>query len=201
MDWNQTDLTVLAKGSCRVCGGSGMRKESETRLAPCGCALRNIFRVCYERFQLCALHRNRISRVSYERASSGKSHRGTWSRKEEEYVADFELLSRRTLDEAHYKLFRYHFVLGADWKLCMRKLGISRGNFFHAIYRIEEWLGKAFYEVEPYALYPPRDYFAFRSIEPVQPCIPPRRREPAFFRNRSRGESAVKLQIEPAVSA
>ena len=113
MDWNQTDLSVLAQGSCRVCGGSGTRKEKEDDLVPCGCALRNIFRVCYERFQLCAVHHDRISRVCYERASSGKSHRGTWSRKEEEYIADFELLARRTLDDVHYKIFRYHV---AQWR-------------------------------------------------------------------------------------
>ena len=197
MDWNQTDLSVLAQGSCRVCGGSGTRTEKEADLVPCGCALRNIFRVCYERFQLCAVHHDRISRVCYERASSGKSHRGTWSRKEEEYIADFELLARRTLDDVHYKIFRYHFLLRADWKLCMRKLGISRGNFFHAVYRIEQRLGKAFYEVEPYALYPPRDYFAFRLSEPVRPCDPPLSREPTMFRPRRGRESIATREIEP----
>ncbi len=197
MNWNQTDLTVLAKGSCQICAGSGTRNEIEADLVPCGCALRGIFRACYERFQLCAMHRDRISHVSYERASSGKSHRGTWSRKEEEYAADFELLARRTLDDAHHKLFRLHFLLGADWKLCMRKLGISRGNFFHALYRIEQWLGKAFYEVEPYALYPPRDYFAFRLTEPVRPCDPPLRRDPIVFRSRGRLEPPATLEIEP----
>ena len=40
------------------------------------------------------------------------------------------------------KIFRYHFLLGADWKLCARKLGIDRGNFFHAVYRIEQKLGR-----------------------------------------------------------
>ncbi len=197
MDWNQIDLSVLARSSCRVCGGVGMRKERDVALVPCGCALRNIFRVCYERFRLCSMQRDRISRLCYERVSSGKSHRGTWSRKEEEYVADFELLARRTLDAAHYKIFRYHFLLGADWKLCMRKMGTTRGNFFHAVYRIEEWLGKAFYEVEPYALYPPRDYFTFRLTEPVRPCIPPRPREPIVFRPRGRNESAATRGIEP----
>ena len=94
-------------------------------------------------------------------------------------------------------MIRYHFLLRADWKLCMRKLGISRGNFFHAVYRIERWLGKAFYEVEPYALYPPRDYFAFRLSEPVRPCDPPQRRDPIMFRPRRPRGSIATREIEP----
>lgn len=85
-------------------------------------------------------------------------------------MADFVLVSRRTLDERHHKIFQYHFLLGADWKLCCRRLGMSRGNFFHAVYRIEQRLGKAFYELEPYALYPPRDYFVLRLPGPIQAC-------------------------------
>jgi hypothetical protein len=50
-------------------------------------------------------------------------------------------------------------VLGADWKLCTRKLGIDRGNFFHAVYRIEQKLGRVFRELEPYCLYPLDEYF------------------------------------------
>ncbi len=197
MEWNQTDLSVLAKGSCRSCGGTGVRKESETGIVPCGCSLRNIFRACYERFRHCAARRERISHVHYERAPGGKSHRGTWSRKEEEYVADFELVARRTLDQVHYRIFRYHFLLRADWRLCARKLGVSRGNFFHAVYRIEQWLGQAFFEVKPYALYPPRDYFALRLTEPVRPCDPPRQRGPITFRSRGRGESVTAREVEP----
>jgi hypothetical protein len=56
-------------------------------------------------------------------------------------------------------LFRFHFLLGADWKLCSRQLGIDRGNFFHAIYRIEQKLGRVFRELEPYPLFPLDDYF------------------------------------------
>ncbi len=83
----------------------------------------------------------------------------TWGRKDEEYIADFCLVSRRSLDEFEYRLFRYHFVLGADWKLCCRRLGIERGNFFHAVYRIEQKLGRVFRELEPYSLFPLDEYF------------------------------------------
>jgi hypothetical protein len=74
-------------------------------------------------------------------------------------MADFVLIARRTLSEFEYRLFRYHFLLGADWKLCSRRLGIDRGNFFHAVYRIEQKLGRVFRELEPYSLFPLDEYF------------------------------------------
>ena len=49
----------------------------------------------------------------------------------------------------------------------------QKSNFFHAIYRIQEQLGKAFYQLEPYALYPPRDYFVLRLPGRMEPCHPP----------------------------
>jgi hypothetical protein len=63
------------------------------------------------------------------------------------------------LSEDEYRLFRYHFLLGADWKLCTRRLGIDRGNFFHSVYRIEQKLGRTFRELAPYPLFPLDDYF------------------------------------------
>jgi hypothetical protein len=70
-----------------------------------------------------------LSKVSLE-ASLGKKRPGTWGRKDEEYIADFCLVARRTLSEEEHRLFRFHFLLGADWKLCSRKLGLDRGSFF-----------------------------------------------------------------------
>ena len=74
-------------------------------------------------------------------------------------MADFCLVSRRNLTETEHRLFRYHFLLGAEWMLCARKLGLSRGNFFHAVYRIEQKLGRVFRELQPYPLFPLDDYF------------------------------------------
>jgi hypothetical protein len=81
------------------------------------------------------------------------------SRKREEFMADFCLIARRTLNEFESRVLRYYFLLGADWKLCSRRLGVDRGTFFHSVYRIEEKLGRAFAETEPYALFPLSDYF------------------------------------------
>ena len=183
MNWDTLDLTELGQASCGACEGTGGRLTKKGEIGPCECSLRAVFRACYERFRQCVRRERRISQVSYKETPIGKSHRGTWSRKEEEYIADFETVSRRHLDEWHYKVFRYHFVLGADWRLCTRKLGISRGYFFHATYRIEQRLGRVFYELEPYALYPPHDYFIFRVAGPIQPtCVKPDQRPlpPAF---------------------
>jgi hypothetical protein len=113
------------------------------------------------------------TQVTFDRNPRGRSGRGSWGRKDEEYIADFELISRRTLDPFHYRIFRWYFLLGADWKLCSRRLGMDRGLLFHAIYRIEEKLGKAFYETEPYALYPPNDYFVARRLDLSELSPPP----------------------------
>jgi hypothetical protein len=99
-----------------------------------------------------------LSRLSLE-PQPGRQRPNTWGRKDEEFIADFSLVSRRALSESEYRLFRYHFLLGADWKLCTRKLEIDRGNFFHSVYRIEQKLGRTFRELQPYPLFPLDDYF------------------------------------------
>ena len=93
-------------------------------------------------------------------------------------MADFCLIARRTLNDQEYKLFRYHFLLGADWRLCCRQLKVERGDFFHFIYRIQRKLGRAFAEVEPYPLYPLREYFG-TVVRPVSPNDPPPMPAPA----------------------
>jgi hypothetical protein len=92
--------------------------------------------------------------------------------KNEEFMADFCLVSRRTLDENQYKIFTNHFLLGADWKLCCRKLGMERGAFFHEVYRIEQKLGRTFRELEPFALFPLDEYFNSTIRRDAQPVTP-----------------------------
>jgi hypothetical protein len=109
-----------------------------------------------------------VSRVSLE-ANPGRQRKSVWGLKNEEYIADFCLVSRRTLTEDQHRLFRYHFLLGADWNLCCRKLNMDRGNFFHEVYRIEEKLGRTFRELEPHALFPLDEYFNSTGREKVVP--------------------------------
>ncbi len=158
MDWTRSETLVLAMHNCTQCHGSGLRMGNKGTLSPCNCVMRAIFRICYDRFLRCVTQERHLSRVSLE-AHSGRQRPSTWGRKDEEYIADFTLITKRVLDDFEYRLFRYHFILGADWKLCGRKLHIDRGNFFHAVYRIEQKLGRAFRETEPYSLFPLDEYF------------------------------------------
>jgi hypothetical protein len=75
-------------------------------------------------------------------------------------MADFCLVGRRTLEDMESGVFRNHFLLGADWKLCCRQLHIDRGTFFHHVYNIENRLGRVFAELTPYPLYPVAEYFS-----------------------------------------
>lgn len=103
---------------------------------------------------------------------AGKDRRLTWVRKDEDYVADFYLVSRRTLTEFEYKVFRFHFLLGGDWRLCCRQMKIDRGTFFHAVYRIQQKLGRVFRELEPYSLYPIDEYFGGTVRKALPPPAP-----------------------------
>jgi hypothetical protein len=98
-----------------------------------------------------------MSRATLDLRAGGQG-RSTWALKREEYCADFELIARRVLTEVELRLFRLHFLERGDWKLCTRRLTIDRGNFFHAVYRIEQKLGRAYSELKPYALHPADDY-------------------------------------------
>jgi hypothetical protein len=195
MEWSRSTVLSLARLSCTTCGGEGQKREKKGKIIPCPCVLRAIFRACYARFRVCVEKEKYMSRVSFEHFG-GKERRVMWGRKDEEYAADFHLIAKRRLDPFHYQVFSYHYLLGADWKICCRRLGIDRGRFFHAVYRVQESLGRVFYELEPYGLYPPRDYFATRIGGPSGPhggasqAPPPK---PAF--------SSGKGQSEPAETA
>lgn len=157
MEWTRSHTLALAPNSCAFCRGLGLQIGRRGDNA-CSCVLRAIFRACYARFRYCITKEKYMSRVSPE-YSPGKDRTIAWGRKDEEYIADFCLVSRRALEEDEHKIFRFHFLLGADWKLCCRTMKMDRGNFFHAVYRIEQKLGKVFRELKPYPLYPLDEYF------------------------------------------
>jgi len=107
-----------------------------------------------------------MSKVTLENCS-GKDGRRVWSRKHEDFIADFCLVSKRALDETEYRIFRFHFLLGADWRLCCRRLDMDRGNFFHSVYRIQQKLGRVYRELEPFALFPLDEYFGGSVRKPL----------------------------------
>lgn len=159
MKWDRSQTIALAKGSCTHCHGYGMRPGRNEQDSPCKCVFRAIFRACYARFRDLAIQEKHLSRVKIEYYAHGKDSYTAYGRKVEEYLADFCLVSRRSLSGLEYDIFRFHFLLGADWKLCCTRLTIDRGMFFHSIYRIEQKLGRVFREVEPYGLFPLDEYF------------------------------------------
>ena len=159
MEWTRSETIAVAKQSCVLCRGEGLRTTPiKGQKSPCNCVLRNIFRECYSRFRMCLSQERYMSRVTLENCS-GKGARRVWTRKDEDFIADFYLVSKRTLNEFEYRIFRFHFLLGADWRLCCRRLEMDRGNFFHAVYRIQQKLGRTFRELEPFALFPLDEYF------------------------------------------
>jgi hypothetical protein len=167
MHWERSNVIGLAKASCNFCHGYGMRPVLRGTEAPCNCVFRAIFRACYRRFRECVALGTHTNSVTWERCGGPSGYRA-YSRKREEYMADFFLVSRRTLEDLENRVFRYHFLLGADWKVCCRKLHIDRGNFFHTVYNIENRLGRVFAELAPYPLYPVAEYFAGSTRYDVQ---------------------------------
>lgn len=168
MQWDRSKTIGLAKICCSFCHGYGLRFARKGKQAPCECVFRSIFRICYNRFRECAEKAPHTSTVTLEFCQGKEGYR-TYSRKREEYMADFCLVSQRLLDPAENRIFRIHFLLGADWKLCCRQLGMDRGTFFHMVYRIEKRLGRAFAELEPYALFPLEEYFGGMIGKPCKP--------------------------------
>lgn len=163
-EWTRSETLALAQQTCTFCYGLGLRPGRAGASVPCNCVFRAIFRACFARFRQCATKEKYISRAVLERRAGPTGTLTAWGMKNEEYMADFVLVARRTLDEAQYKLFRFHFLLGADWKACCRKLGIERGEFFHEVYRIQQKLGRVFRELEPHALFPLDEYFSGNAI-------------------------------------
>jgi hypothetical protein len=166
MEWSRSETLALAQQACSQCYGLGLRPGRGGVSTPCNCVFRAIFRACYGRFRQCASKEKYISRVSLE-ANPGRQRKSVWGMKNEEYIADFCLISRRTLSEYEYALFKFHYLLGADWKLCSRKMNLDRGTFFHEAYRIEQKLGRVFRELQPYALFPLDEYFNGSGRQPV----------------------------------
>jgi hypothetical protein len=87
-----------------------------------------------------------------------------------EYKADIEITARRELRErpVDWAVFWYHCMHKLYWADCLRLIEsqvgyrIGRGEYFHALYRVQETLGRAFVEMRPHALWP-EEYFAGRT--------------------------------------
>jgi len=104
MEWTRSDTIALAKHSCAHCHGLGARGGLTEQSNPCNCVLRAVFRACYARFRHCATKEKHMSKASPE-LIAGRDGQLMWGRKDEEYIADFCLVSRRALDDFEHRLF------------------------------------------------------------------------------------------------
>lgn len=174
MLWNRSETIALASVKCPHCQGLGLCRGRGNTHVPCACVLRAIFRACFNRFRSSVMKDKGASAVNPERIGTGKASHIMFGRKTEEYIADFTLACQRTLTESEYRIFRYAYLLGADWKLCHRFLNMPRAHFMVYTSRIEAKLGRAFRECAPYPLFPLDEYFS-PSVRgaAVAPCTPP----------------------------
>jgi len=167
MHWDRSNVIGLAKASCNFCHGYGLLPVLRGEESPCHCVFRAIFRACYRRFRECVALGAHTNPITWERCGGPSGYRA-YSRKREEYMADFYLVSQRALEDDEKPVFRYHFMLGADWKACCQRLKIDRGTYFHLVYSIENRMGRVFAELAPYPLYPVAEYFSGTDRYDVQ---------------------------------
>ena len=151
--WNKEKMMAdLAKPFCKICKGVGYANE---QYGPCSCVLRRIFTTCLGEYLRINAGDKFTSRVSLRRGIDP-------CRPNEEYSADFVLVSRRALKGRDFDLliFKHHICEGRDFGWCASHLKAERGTFFHRAYHLQEILGRAFFELEPYALYPLASYYS-----------------------------------------
>lgn len=178
MEWTRSLTLPLASVRCTQCKGFGLLSDT----LPCKCVFRAVFRACIDRFREC---------VEADRhGSQARKVQNTWCRIPEEFIADLYLMSQRTLTPTEWRIFKFHYLLGADWKLCCRRLKMDKGSFWHAVYRIEAKLGRVYAETQPYGLFPLDEYFGgtvrpegvtatVPEIEQFTPVQPPLAQEAA----------------------
>jgi hypothetical protein len=167
--WDPREVMMLAYHDCRQCHGSGAKLGRGGKIEACGCALRTIFRRCLRKYLELEYGDPLLSTVQTRYGVGAKRRRPSAGRPREEYCADFILLARRTLDPLHWEVFVHHHLRGADWMVAARRksINLTKGNFFHAVYRLEQQMGRACRTLQPYGLYPTELYFGHHSRDGV----------------------------------
>jgi len=151
-----------ARHDCVSCGGYGARGRYTTgrTVCMCDCVARRVFRACLAAYR--EIHEHPfVQRVQWERQMGGQPAESVryYQRKREDYCADFYLVAKRALAADLWPVFRAYFLEGCDWKTGTKITKLSRGLFFHGVYRIEKTLGRTFLTLKPYALFPLDEYF------------------------------------------
>jgi hypothetical protein len=167
--WTRSQVIGLANATCTFCHGYGMLPMLRGAELPCRCVFRAIFRICHGRYRECESMAMHTNGVGIERVG-GPTGYSLYSRKHQEYTADFCLVAHRILEPLDYEIFRLHYQGVADWRVCCRRLRLDRGTFFHRVYALTELLGRTFAELQPYPLYPVAAYFEGVVQSPDQPA-------------------------------
>lgn len=150
-------VAAAALQHCKACHGEGV-----VGARTCECVFVHVFDACYARLVQCASRQAGVNNAAgFTRMRAGATNKGTWGNKAAEYIADFELLSKRAFqrDPGGYQLFRWAFMLAADDKLLARRMGWT-------VQQVADWrlaakaaVGRLFLETLPYGIYPPHEYF------------------------------------------
>lgn len=148
------------KKTCSRCFSSTF--ERHLPVSSCHCTYRYAFRSvlrAYHRFGDCTV----------THGGSGL-HRVNQIRVETRYIkhefrADVVISAKRILDPTHLRVFRRYHLEQLAWRRAAPRCGLSRGQFFHAVYRVEEQLGQRFRELKPYALFPVNHYRSTSNYE------------------------------------
>lgn len=160
--WSRGMCLALSKSSCSYCHGLGFALTYSRYYSPCKCVMRRVFRLCLFKYREVSNSYDSMHQVRYDLVpAKNTGNRAMYSRPKQEFVADFEIIAKRIFaaSSKEYQVFQLYFLAGQDWKVCTRVVGINRGKFFHMVYKVEECLGRAYFEVRPYPLYPTADYF------------------------------------------
>jgi hypothetical protein len=160
MIWDRSETIALASIRCAACQGLGLVKNAREQEEPCACVLRAIFRACHKRFRRASMPEKRVSVVRWDRSGAGASSHMYFSRKTEEFLADFVNVCRRNLTTEEYYKFKFHYLLGGDVKMVARHLRMDPSNLHHIFDRYEIRLGRAFRETTPFSLFPLDEYFS-----------------------------------------
>ncbi|MFN3323429.1 MAG: hypothetical protein ACK5AZ_08035 [Bryobacteraceae bacterium] len=169
--WDRSKTLAIAAMDCVCCMGSGLKWiGGGDKMGPCGCVLRKAFDSVLSRYRYIQAHQDRTSSCIPAIMKHGREQKRIWGRKNEEFCADFYLVSRRSLKGKEWRIFELHMLGGKDWRYCTRILGVDRGNFFHSVYRIKQKLGRIFMELRPYALFPIGEYFSGVRSETAPVC-------------------------------
>src|SRR5215469_16540888 len=146
----RSEYVLHALSNCPHCAGSGLaglKKKNH-----CRCVRRGIFRAVLSYVNYLTAYPRLVHPMRLDGVSK-RVYRPAVIGLDQDYLADFYLLAKRTLDPLKFAIFRYYHLFGASQKLCCDRLGMDRGTFYNAVYSIEEAIGRAMVTLQP-PLYP-----------------------------------------------